>query len=138
PLVLTYPVSRGEILAGKFLAHLGTLALAVAIGYGIAGAAALLADPTAGRGLPALFRLFWASLLPGATFLAIAYAISARARRPGAAAGLAVGVWLVFIVLYDLGLLAAIVADGGGVFTSTVFPWLMLANPADAFRLYNL
>lgn len=138
PLVLTYPVSRGEILAGKFLAHLGTLALAVAIGYGIAGAAALLADPTAGRGLPALFRLFWTSLLLGATFLAIAYAISALARRPGAAAGLAVGVWLVFIVLYDLGLLAAIVADGGGVFTSTVFPWLMLANPADAFRLYNL
>jgi Cu-processing system permease protein len=49
-----------------------------------------------------------------------------------------IGLWLVMIVLYDLGLLAAIVADGGGVFTTHVFPWLLIANPADAFRLYNL
>ena len=42
------------------------------------------------------------------------------------------------MVLYDLGLLAAVVADGGGAFTTHVFPWMLLANPADAFRLYNL
>jgi Cu-processing system permease protein len=42
------------------------------------------------------------------------------------------------IVLYDLGLLAAVVADDGGTFTTDVFPWLLIANPADAFRLYNL
>jgi Cu-processing system permease protein len=89
-------------------------------------------------GLPALVRLFWTSLLLGAAFLAIGYAISAVARRPGAAAGLAIGLWLVVIVLYDLGLLAAIVADGGGAFTTEVFPWLLIANPADAFRIYNL
>lgn len=41
-------------------------------------------------------------------------------------------------MLYDLGLLAAVVADGGGAFTTDVFPWLLLANPADAFRLFNL
>jgi Cu-processing system permease protein len=137
-LILTYPVSRSEILAGKFVAHLCTLALAVGVGYGIAGAAAIWVDPNAGAGFPALVRLFWTSLLLGAVFLAIAYAISAFARRPGAAAGLAIGIWLVLIVLYDLGLLAAVVADRSGAFTSGVFPWLILANPADAFRLYNL
>src|SRR5690554_4077338 len=36
PLVLTYPVSRAELLLGKFVAHLAILALAVAVGYGIA------------------------------------------------------------------------------------------------------
>jgi Cu-processing system permease protein len=138
PLVLTYPVSRAEILAGKFLAHLAILALAVAVGYGIAGAAALWLDPQAALGLPALLRLFWTSLVLGATFLGIGYAISAFARRPSAAAGIAIGVWLVLIVLYDLGLLAGVVADQGGAFTARIFPWLILANPADAFRLYNL
>jgi Cu-processing system permease protein len=138
PLILTYPVSRAKILAGKFAAHLGALALAVAVGYGIAGAAAIWVDPRAIEGISALVRLFWSSLLLGAVFLGIAYAISAFARRPGTAAGLAIGLWLVFIVLYDLGLLAAVVADQGGVFTARVFPWLILANPADAFRLYNL
>ncbi len=41
-------------------------------------------------------------------------------------------------MLYDLGLLGAIVLDDGGVFTQRVFPWLMMANPADAFRLWNI
>jgi Cu-processing system permease protein len=138
PLILTYPVSRGEILAGKFVAHLGTLALATAVGYGIAAAASIWMDARAVAGIPALVRLFWTSMLLGAAFLGIAYAISAITRRPGAAAGVAIGVWLVLIVLYDLGLLAAVVADQGQAFTTLVFPWLILANPADAFRLYNL
>ncbi len=138
PLILTYPVSRAEILAGKFLAHLAILALAVSVGYGIAAAAAFATDPRAAAGLPALARLGATSLLLGAAFLGLGYAVSALARRPGAAAGLVIGLWLVLIVLYDLGLLAAVVADGGGSFTTAVFPWLLLANPADAFRLYNL
>jgi Cu-processing system permease protein len=138
PLVLTYPVSRGELLAGKFAAHLGILAVATGIGYGAAGVAAFAVDSDARQGLPALLRLFWTSALLGGTFLAVGYAISAWARRPGAAAGLAIGLWLVLIVLYDLGLLAGVVAGGDGTFTTQVFPWLLLANPADAFRLYNL
>ncbi|WP_114966874.1 ABC transporter permease [Alkalilacustris brevis] len=138
PLMLTYPLSRPELLAGKALAHLLTLALALAVGYGIAAAAAFYGDPRAATGLPALARLYWTSLLLGGTFLGIGYALSALARRPGAAAGLAIALWLVLIVLYDLGLLAAVVADNGGYFTTDIFPWLLLANPADAFRLYNL
>jgi len=137
-LVLTYPIPRAGILAGKFVAHLNILGLAVAIGYGLAAAAAIGADTRAVAGLPALARLFWTSLLLGATFLGIGYALSAVARRPGAAAGLAIALWLVLIVLYDLGLLAAVVADDGGAFTTDIFPWLLLLNPADAFRLFNL
>lgn len=138
PLLLTYPVSRAEVLLGKLFAHLAILTLAVAVGYGIAAIAAAVVDPRALSGLPALWRLMWSSVLLGATFLGAGYAISAFARRPSGAAGLAIGLWLVMIVLYDLGLLAAIVADNGGLFTTTVFPWALLANPADAFRLYNL
>ena len=70
--------------------------------------------------------------------MGVGYAISAWARRPGAAAGLAVGLWLVQSVLYDLGLLAGVVASGDGAFSTQVFPRLLLANPADAFRLHNL
>ncbi|MCB1406962.1 MAG: ABC transporter permease subunit [Rhodobacteraceae bacterium] len=137
-LVLTYPLARAHLLLGKFVAHLAILALALAVGYAIAAAAALWVDPGAVDGLPALWRLFWTSELLGATFIAAGYALSAWARRPGAAAGLVIGLWLVLIVLYDLGLLAAIVADSGGRFTTHVFPWMLVGNPADAFRLYNL
>lgn len=138
PLLLTYPVARAEILTGKLLAHLAVLALAVAVGYGLAAAAAFWVDPSSLAGLPALVRLGWSSLLLGATFLGAGYALSSLARRPSGAAGLAMGLWLGAVVLYDLGLLAAVVADNGGWFTTDLFPFALLANPADAFRLYNL
>lgn len=138
PLLLTYPVARAEILTGKLLAHVAILALAVGAGYGAAGIAAFWMDPGAVAGLPALWRLWWSSVLLGATFLGAGYALSALARRPSGAAGLAIGLWLGLVVLYDLGLLAAIVADGGGWFTTHVLSVALLANPADAFRLFNL
>ncbi len=138
PLLLTYPISRLEVLMGKLAAHLGILTLAVAVGYGIAALAAVAVDAGALAGLPALWRLLWSSVLLGATFLGVGYAASALAKRPSGAAGLAIGIWLGVIVLYDLGLLAAIVADNGGVFSTRVFPVALLINPADAFRLYNL
>jgi len=138
PLLLTYPAARVELLAGKGLAHLAVLSLAVTAGHGSAAAAALWTDAGAVAGLPALWRLTWTSILLGATFLGTGYALSSLSRRPSGAAGLAVGLWLGLIVLWDLGLLAAVVADGEGVFATAVFPKLLLANPADAFRLFNL
>lgn len=138
PLLLTYPVGRAEILLGKLLAHLSVLTLAVVVGYGLAAIAAFWTDGDAASGLPALIRLTWTSVLLGATFLGAGYALSSLARRPSGAAGLAMGLWLGAVVLYDLGLLAAVVADNGGWFTTSVFPFALLANPADAFRLFNL
>jgi len=36
-LILTYPVSRLEIILGKFLGHAGILSFAIIVGYGAAG-----------------------------------------------------------------------------------------------------
>ena len=79
-----------------------------------------------------------AAVLLGATVLGAGYALSALARRPSGAAGLAIALWLVAVVLYDLALLALIVSDGGGAFTTQALPIALLANPADAFRVFNL
>lgn len=138
PLLLAYPIARWEILVGKLLAHLAILTLAVLLGHGLAAAVTFWSDPGAVKGLPALWRLSWSSVLLGATFLGAGYALSALSRRPSGAAGLAIGLWLGLVVLYDLALLSAIVADNGGWFTTDAFPVALLANPADAFRLFNL
>lgn len=138
PLLLTYPVARWEVLAGKLLSHTSILVIALVAGYGAAAAIAVATDPAAVSGFAALWRLTWTSTLLGATFLGIGYALSSMARRASGAAGLAIGIWLGLVVLYDLGLLAAVVADDGGTFTTDVFPAALLANPADAFRLFNL
>ena len=138
PLLLAYPIAREEVLIGKLLAHLGILTLAVLLGHGLAAGVALWTDENALDGLPALARLSWSSVLLGATFLGAGYALSSLSRRPSGAAGLAIGLWLGLVVLYDLALLSAIVADNGGWFTTKAFPVALLLNPADAFRLFNL
>ncbi|WP_425073358.1 ABC transporter permease [Sagittula sp. S175] len=139
PLHLTYPLSRGELLLGKLVAQTGVVALAVLAGYGAAAVMGFAAGGMAAlAGLGALWRLVWTSVLLGAAFLSLGHALSCLSRRASGAAALAIGLWLVVIVLYDLGLLAAIIADDGGVFTTQVFPWALVLNPADAFRLFNL
>ncbi|MDV7143277.1 ABC transporter permease subunit [Tropicimonas sp. TH_r6] len=137
-LLLSYPAGRGEILGGKYLAHLAALAFAMIVGFGTAGA---IAGATGGAGTQsvlALLRLIGTSILLGAVFLAFGYMLSALAGSPAAAAGMSAALWLVFVVLYDLGLLGAVVVDSGGYFTQHVFPWVLAANPADAFRLWNM
>lgn len=137
-LLLSYPAGRGEVLLGKFTAQLAALGFAMIIGFGSAGAVAAWSGGAGGDSLAALARLIGTSILLGAVFLTLGHLISALARGSAAAAGMSAGLWLVFVVLYDLGLLGAVVADSGGWFTQTLFPWVMVANPADAFRVWNI
>lgn len=136
-LSLSYPLSRAEILFGKFLAHITVLAIAIGIGLGLTAALVVAQHGFDDLEFVPLARLFFTSLALGATFLGVGYAVSSLVRQTGAASGIAIAIWLVCVVLYDLGLLGALVADSSGVFTKTIFPWLLIANPADAFRLLN-
>ena len=137
-LLLTYPAGRGEILLGKLAAHVAALGIATTLGLGTAGVVAALSGGAGVESVTALARLIATATLLGAVFVVLGYVLSALAKSPAAAAGLAAGVWLVFVVLFDLGLLGAVVMDDGGVFTRVIFPWIMVANPADAFRVWNI
>lgn len=137
-LILTYPVSRGTLLAGKFLAHTAGLTVAVVLGLSLSGVLAWMIGEVSLNAVLDLARLMLGSILLGAFFLAVGYALSAMSGSTAAAAGLAALVWLVLVVLYDLVLLGAIVWDGGGVFSRQVFPWLLVLNPADALRLFSV
>jgi len=137
-LNLTYPLSRGEILIGKFLAHLSVLGFAIAVGLGLTAGLTIWQHGSGDLSFAPLLRLFATSLALGAAFLGIGYLVSGLVRQTGVASGIVIIVWLVCVVLYDLGLLGALVADDGGAFTKTVFPWLLVANPADAFRMINM
>lgn len=137
-LNLSYPVSRASFLIGKFMAHFLTLSVAIGVGYGMAGIVSSLMGDTSVASWIALGYLYGSSLLLGATFLGFGYAISGLSRQPSAAAAMVIALWLAGIILYDLALLGALVADNGGTFTTTLFPWLLVINPADAFRMVNL
>ena len=138
-LLLSYPVSRPQIILGKFLGHLLILAVATIVGYGAAGLAlSLFSGDALGAGWGAFALMIGNSVALGAAFLAIGYAISALAPERGVAAGVAIGVWLLFALVYDMVLLGALVVDQGAVITPPVLNALLLLNPADVYRLLNL
>ena len=138
-LLLSYPVSRVQILAGKFIGHIIILTLATAAGYGLAGIALQLAnggiDIAAWKPFASLIA---ASVVLGAAFLAMGYVISAKVKERGTAAGVAIGVWLFFVVIFDMTLLGVLVADSEQTITAPVVEGILLLNPADIYRLLNL
>lgn len=138
-LLLTYPISKNQILLGKFVGHSIILGLATLIGFGSAALAIAftVADIDLGLLFFAFGRFIISSTLLGMVFLAFAYVLSSRANEKSTAAGLALGVWFFFVLIFDLLLLVALVASEGK-FSPEALPWLLLFNPTDVYRLINL
>jgi Cu-processing system permease protein len=137
-LLLAYPVARWQVILGKFAGHLGILGFATVVGYGIAGLALQWAGNDDPGAWGAFATMVASSVLLGGVFIAIGYLVSTLVRDHGTAGGIAIGVWLIFVLLYDMCLLGVLVADQGRTVTAKVLNVLLLFNPADAYRLLNL
>lgn len=138
-LLLSYPVRRWQIIAGKFLGHAGILTIAIVLGYGLAALAiGLTARSEDSASLLAFLNLLGTSVMLAAAFLAMGYFVSVVVPNQRTAAGAALGVWLLFVVLYDIILLGLLVVDDGKIITVRAFNRLLLANPADVYRMLNL
>ena len=135
-LLLSYPLSRWQILLGKFLGHVLILAFATTFGYG--SALALAGGDIDRDSLVSFAGMIGSAVLLGAVFVALGYLVSAVVRERATAAGLAIGVWLTLVLLYDMALLGLLVADQGRTISATTLNWLLLLDPADVFRFINL
>jgi Cu-processing system permease protein len=136
-LLLTYPLTRTQLLLGKVLGHTAILAVATIVGYGGAGLAVGLGDGGDAHSWGAFGLLLGSSVLLGAVFVALATLCSLLVRERGTAAGLAVGLWLLFVVVFDLAALGVLVGAGGHL-PPGLFSAVLMANPADVYRLLNL
>jgi Cu-processing system permease protein len=137
-LLLACPVARWQVMLGKFAGHLGILGFATVAGYGVAGLALQLAGNQDEGAWGAFALMVGSSVLLGGVFIAIGYLVSTLVRDRGTAGGIAIGVWLLFVLLYDMALLGVLVADQGRTITADLLDLLLLLNPADAYRLLNL
>jgi Cu-processing system permease protein len=139
-LLLSYPVARWQVIVGKFCGALILLSLAIALGYGSAGIAISLTAETAftEQAWSSFAKLLLSSVLLGAVFLSLGFLISTSLRERGTAAAAAIGSWLFFVLLYDMGLLGLLASDAGKTIGTDLVIGLLLANPADAYRMFNL
>lgn len=134
-LLLSMPLTRGELLLGKYFGLSAALTCSTVLGFGIAGV-------LFGARLPASALYHYAgfilsAVLLGLSFLSLALMISAFATDRGRASGAAIALWFFFVLIYDLLLLGGLVLTGGQV-GAAVTPYLLLLNPADVFRILNI
>lgn len=138
-LLLSYPLARWQVVLGKFAGQVLILGLATVLGYGAAALAlALTGEALGGAGWQAFGLMLLSSTLLGAAFVALGVLVSTLARDRGMAAGIAVGLWLLLVLLWDMALLGVLVADAGEHLGAGAVDALLLLNPADAYRLFNL
>ena len=137
-LLLAYPVTRWQIIVGKFLGHLMILLIAIVVGYGGTVVVLTLVTDSGTEGWQAYATMMASTLVLGAVFIALGYLISVIVRERATAAGAAIGLWLVFVVLYDLLLFGALTMDEDQKISQQLFSMLMLVSPTDAYRVLNL
>lgn len=134
-LLLSMPITRFELLLGKFSGLSAALAFSTLIGFGSVGG--LLAYKL---GVPSLLpygRFMLSAILLGIAFLSMAVLVSVISSERIRASGVAISLWFFFVLIFDLLLLALLVAGGGKV-GADLLPFLLFLNPADIFRILNV
>lgn len=128
--LLAQPINRAELFLAKFLGLSAALLGSLAIGF---GASALAMSRNAG---PQQVRVFLSlvglAAMLALAMLAVGMLISAVARRSAAATGAAIMVWLVVVLVGDLGLMGSAVLFR---LQASSLLLLGLANPAECFKL---
>lgn len=134
-LLLSLPITRLELLLGKYLGLAAALALSTLAGFGMV--AVLLARQMSWASMYHYFGFMLSSVLLGLAFLSLAVLLSVLARDRTRASGLAITTWFFFVLVFDLLLLGVLVGSGGR-FGGEAFALLLLLNPADVFRILNV
>ncbi|MGZ5435937.1 MAG: ABC transporter permease [Pyrinomonadaceae bacterium] len=134
-LLFSQPVTRGEILLGKFLGLFASIFTATVIGFGLAGV--IIAANAGTEGSLRYPALVGFSLLLALIFLSMSALISAICRRKTTAFGVALFAWFFFVLFYDL-----LVIGGTFLFTertaNSVIFGSLFGNPVDMVRVASL
>lgn len=131
--VLAQPVTRSEVLLGKYFGLAGALLASILLGLGscavILAARGVRSDPDG------LLWMAGLSLLLALGMLSVGFLISVLARRASVAVGTAIFVWLALVFVTDLALMAGAIALRLRI--EQLFA-LSLLNPLQVFKMWSL
>ena len=134
-LLFSQPITRGEILFGKFLGLFASILIATLLGFGLAGLIiAAKAGPDGSFRYPAFVGF---SLVLAMIFLSLAAFISALCRRKNKAFGVALFAWFFFVLFYDLIVIGATFLFKERTANAFLFGSLF-GNPVDMVRVATL
>jgi Cu-processing system permease protein len=131
--VLAQPVTRVEVLLGKYVGLAAALAACLSLGLG--ACAVILAWKGLRTSPSSMLWLFGLSLVLAMGMLSTGLMISSLARKASVAVGTAIFAWLALVFVTDLALMAGAVALRLRI--QTLFA-LSLINPLQVFKMWSL
>ena len=134
-LLLSMPITRFEILLGKFVGLSAALSISTVLGFG-AGMLPIAAQLTS-HDVYHYLGFAGSAVLMGMAFLSLSLLVSVLTADRIRASGVAIGLWFFFVLIFDLLLMGVLVLSQGNL-GSAAFGALLMLNPADVFRLLNI
>lgn len=128
--LLAQPVSRSEVLLGKYVGLGLALSAALVTGFGLAGL--VLAGLGGAVAASTYAQVVGLAVLLALVMLALGLLVSSAARRVGAATGVALFLWLGLVFFGDLGLMGTALTMRLDVGTLLA---LTLLNPLETYRI---
>ncbi len=131
--LLAQPVSRTQVLLGKYTGIAAALVCSLCIGFGVSGG--VLAWRAGSVGVVSYLFLVGFTVLLAVGMLSVGMLISVASRRSSVATGIALFIWLALVFLSDLGLMA-----GSLIFKLRVQEIFGLAvlNPLQSFKMATI
>lgn len=131
--LLAQPVSRAEVLLGKYAGLAGALLATLTLGFGVAGVALALQGSIQDAG-GYLFTVLLAYLLALA-MLSLGFLMSIIARKTATALGGALFLWLLLVFIGDLGIMGTALTTQMPI--QTVF-FIAVLNPLQMFKIASI
>ncbi len=131
--LLSQPVSRVEVLLGKYLGLAGALLATLTLGFGVAGVAMAL-QGTIQDAMSYLFTVILAYSLALA-MLSLGFLLSSLAQKTTTALGGALFMWLFLVFIGDLGIMGTSVSMQLPI--ETVF-FVAVINPLQMFKIASI
>jgi len=134
-ILATQPVSRRQILIGKYLGLLLAVLIAAALGFGLPGVVISIAIGVEGAGSYLMVVLY--SCLLAVVFAGVAVLIAVLSGGKPIGLGIAIAVWIFYELVYGLLMLATTLYLPPAI-TKTVLLVGLGGNPVDAVRVLSL
>ena len=131
--LLSQPVSRGEVLLGKYLGLAASLLGALALGFGLSGL--VIATQAGGTNAGAYVLLAALAFALALGMLSLGFLVGVLARKTTVAISVALFLWLALVFVGDLGLMGTALAFKLPI--SALFH-MALINPLQAFKMFSL
>jgi Cu-processing system permease protein len=131
--LLAQPVTRAEVLLGKYVGQALALFATLSLGFGVAGVA-LAAQGQVGNVASYLLTVVLACLLALA-MLSVGFLLSTAAQKTTTAIGAALFAWLTLVFVGDLGIMGTAIVTQMPF--QTVF-FLSILNPLQLFKIASI